>query len=148
MRMWIAAAVCAATALVVVGGAGAWHNDKNVRRVSPKGNDSGACVKKACKTIGYAVGQAHPGDTIEVDAGTYAESVLVTKRLSLEGHHATIDATGHDNGVVISGADAAGTKLRGFTVENTGPRGRARDADVPPQDRAEQDRPQRPALGS
>jgi hypothetical protein len=44
--------------------------------------------------------------------------VLVTKPLSLAGHHATIDATGHDNGVVISGDGAAGTRLSGFTVEN------------------------------
>jgi hypothetical protein len=66
----------------------------------------------------HALGQAQAGDTISVGRGTYAESVSVTKQVSLEGHHATIDATGFDNGVVISGVDAAGTELSGFTVEN------------------------------
>lgn len=104
-------------ALVLVGGAGAWHS-KSVRYVARSGSDSGTCQKKPCRTIGYAVGQANPGDTIDVSHGTYTESVLITKELSLEGHHASIDGTGHDNAVVISGPDAAGTGLRGFTVEN------------------------------
>jgi hypothetical protein len=83
------------------------------------------------------VSRAAAGDRIVVAGGTYLETVLVTKRLSLigssqrngeddeDGAHessagsaATIDATGHDNGVVIKGAAAAGTVLRGFTVRN------------------------------
>jgi hypothetical protein len=60
---------------------------------------------------------------VSVGPGTYSESVMVTKRLRLVGHDATIDATGQaspPNGVVISGPGAAGTVLRGFTVENAG----------------------------
>src|SRR6266566_1033964 len=67
--------------------------------------------------------QATAGDTISVASGTYAESVSVTKTLTLIGHDATIDAAGQSsppNGVVISGASAAGTVLSGFTVENAG----------------------------
>jgi hypothetical protein len=90
------------------------------RLVSPSGSDSGDCVASPCATIGFAVSQAGAGDTISVAAGTYAESVLIDKRLSLVGHSATIDADGFDNGIVISGASAAGTSVRGFTVENAG----------------------------
>ena len=91
-----------------------------VRSVSPSGHDTGSCVTSPCRTIGYALTQASAGDTISVAAGTYAESVNVTKQVSLVGSNATIDAAGHDNGVVISGSSAAGTVLTGFTVENAG----------------------------
>jgi parallel beta-helix repeat protein len=88
------------------------------RHVSTTGTDTGTCISSPCLTIGYAVGQAAPGDAVEVAAGTYAESVEVTKQLTLSGSAATIDATGHDNGILISGPAAAGTKVRGFTVEH------------------------------
>ena len=51
-------------------------------------------------------------------AGTYAESVLVQKRLTLSGNGATVDATGHDNGIVLDGAGASGGAVRGFHVVN------------------------------
>lgn len=98
------------------------HADANTRYVSPSGADAGGCTKKApCRTINFAVGAANAGDQISVARGTYEEAVIVAKRLSLVGHDATIDATGQaspPNGVVISGADAAGTSIRGFTIEN------------------------------
>ena len=93
------------------------------RSVSPTGADVGNCGAAPCLTINYAIGQAAAGDKIAVGPGTYHESVSVTKRLLLVGHDATIDATGQaspPNGVVISGADAAGTVLTGFTVKNAG----------------------------
>ncbi len=92
----------------------------STRWVSTSGSDSGNCTVSPCLTIGYAVGQAKPGNTISVAAGTYDESVSITKRLKVIGHHATIDAAGLSqlNGVVISGAAAAGTVLRGFTIED------------------------------
>jgi hypothetical protein len=88
--------------------------------VSTSGSDSGKCLSAPCRTIGYAVGKAREGDTVFVTAGTYAESVRIEKRLALVGHDATIDASGFDNGIVISGAPAAGTVVRGFTIENAG----------------------------
>jgi parallel beta-helix repeat protein len=93
------------------------------RTVSPTGADAGDCASAPCQTIGYAVAQADPGDRIDVAAGTYAETVQITKRLTLVGDGAVIDADGQDsppNGVVVSGADAAGTVLTGFTVKNAG----------------------------
>jgi hypothetical protein len=117
MRRALLVLVIAATWLVVCTGQAA---AATTRLVSPSGSDSGTCVASACATIGYAVSQANAGDTISVGAGTYAESVLVEKQLSLVGAGATIDATGFDNGLVISGSSAAGTTVRGFTVENAG----------------------------
>ena len=118
------------------------------RHVSTHGHDTGNCRNSPCRTIGYAVGQANPGDLISVAGGTYAESVAVLKRLTLignnandddderendrgnnannngyegengGGNHTTIDATGHDNGILISGSAASGTVVRGFTIRN------------------------------
>jgi parallel beta-helix repeat protein len=113
--------VCAAViALVMTAAAGAAGT---TRYVSPTGTDAGDCTASPCRTITYAVGQANAGDTISVAAGTYAESVSVTKTLTLIGHDATIDAAGQTsppNAIVISGADAAGTLVSGFMVENAG----------------------------
>jgi parallel beta-helix repeat protein len=93
------------------------------RLVSPSGADVGNCATSPCRTIGYAVSKADPGDEISVARGTYHETATITKRLALVGHDATIDAAGlasPPNGVVISGAAAAGTVLRGFTITNAG----------------------------
>jgi parallel beta-helix repeat protein len=113
--------VCSAlVALVLTAAAGAAGT---TRYVSPTGTDAGNCTASPCRTISYAVAQANAGDTISVASGTYAESVSVTKTLNLIGHDATIDAAGQaspPNGVVISGAGAAGTVFSGFTVENAG----------------------------
>jgi hypothetical protein len=109
-----------AVVLVLMLGAHAAVAAAATRLVSTSGSDSGNCVASPCATIGYAVGQAAPGDTISVAAGTYAESVRVEKQLALVGHDATIDAHGFDNGLVISGASAAGTAVSGFTIENAG----------------------------
>jgi parallel beta-helix repeat protein len=93
------------------------------RRVATTGNDTGNCTLTPCRTISYAVGQAASGDAVLVAAGTYTESVTVTKKLALLGSGATIDAAGQTsppNGVVISGLGASGTLLRGFTIKNAG----------------------------
>lgn len=93
------------------------------RRVSPLGHDEGDCLASTCRTIGYAVGQANPGDTISVDSGTYQEAVEVRKRLVFLGHQATIDAQGQaspPNGFLITGDSAAGSKVSGFIIRNAG----------------------------
>jgi parallel beta-helix repeat protein len=99
--------------------------------VSNHGADAGNCTTSPCASIQYAVTQAAAGDTIVAGSGIYSESVTVTKRLTLlsdsksgsGGGNATIDASGHDNGIVISGAAAAGSTIRGFTVRYAGREG-------------------------
>jgi parallel beta-helix repeat protein len=91
--------------------------------VSTTGTDVGDCTATPCRTINYAIAQASVGDVISADAGTYNESVTITKRLSLVGNDATIDATGQaspPNAIVISGPDAAGATVTGFTVQHAG----------------------------
>lgn len=62
---------------------------------------------------------ARPGEEIEIGPGTYREQVLFTKRLTLDGLHSPIvDASGHNRGVMIQGAKAAGSMVRGLVVEN------------------------------
>jgi hypothetical protein len=119
-RLNLAFVCIALLALTVSASAGAAGS---TRYVSLTGTDTGSCTASPCRTIQYAVDQASAGDTVSVAAGVYQESVSVTKRLSIIGHGATIDATGQStppNAVVISGAGAAGTSLRGFTVQNAG----------------------------
>ncbi len=99
------------------------NSSGRTRYVSPTGADVHRCSESACLTINYAISQADAGDVISVGPGTYHESVNVTKRLTLVGHNATIDAAGQSappNGVVISGAGAAGSQLTGFTITNAG----------------------------
>jgi parallel beta-helix repeat protein len=91
---------------------------RGARQVSTSGTDTGNCIASACKTIAYAVGQASAGDTVDVAAGTYAGGVTLTKELSLVGNGATIDAAGHDNGIVVTGPATTGSSVRGFTVEH------------------------------
>ena len=116
MRKFTFAAVCAATLAF----AGAASAGTGARYVSTSGADTGTCTTSPCRTIGYAVGQASAGDAIFVAAGTYAESISFTKRLTLIGSGATIDAIGHDHGIEILTPASAGTVVRGFTVRNAG----------------------------
>lgn len=86
--------------------------------VSPDATPGGAgtsCATAHYTTIGAAVTAAAAGDTVVVCAGTYTESVTLSKALTLSGQGATIDATGLDNGVKIS---ASNVTVAGFTVEN------------------------------
>jgi nitrous oxidase accessory protein NosD len=109
----LATAACAVVAAVVVPTAAA----ATTRYVSPSGQDVGNCTASPCRTIGYALTQASNRDTVLVAPGTYAEAVDVTKTVNLVGASggSVIDATGHDNGVVIT---SPGTTMRGFTVEH------------------------------
>lgn len=93
--------------------------------VTTKGKNTKACtVIKPCKTISYAVGKAGKGDTVDVAKGTYKDSVKVTKDITLVGTGTpVINAKGKANAILISGAKAAGTEVKGFRVENANDEG-------------------------
>jgi parallel beta-helix repeat protein len=68
-----------------------------------------------------AIGGSAAGDTILVGPGIYAESVVITKPLSLVSLGAVIDATGLSQGIFVNGMGARGlgnVHISGFTVEN------------------------------
>jgi len=93
--------------------------------VSTRGSDTGNCQRHSCKTLGFALTQAHPNDTIIIFPGTYHESRnanVVTPRLkgltikSTKGADRTvIDASGNANGLLI---EASGVSVIGLTVKN------------------------------
>jgi hypothetical protein len=93
--------------------------------VDTRGSDVGNCGSSPCKTLGYALTQAGPNDTIVIRPGTYAESGNANvvppglTGLSIEslGSAAStiIDATGNANGILIQ---ASGVSVTGLTVKN------------------------------
>jgi parallel beta-helix repeat protein len=90
--------------------------------VSPTGapaNTGTSCTQAAYSTIQSAVAGAAPGGTVVVCAGTYAEDVAIAQPLTLQGKNAVINATGKDNGVVISSSQVTveGFAVRGATGE-------------------------------
>jgi hypothetical protein len=97
----------------------------SVLTVATTGSDSGNCQSSPCKTLGYALTQAGPNDTIVIDPGTYTESDnadVVSPKLTGLSIRSTgsaggtiIDATGNANGILI---EASGVSVTGLTVEN------------------------------
>jgi|GEM_PF-6586356 len=67
--------------------AGAAEADAATRFVEKSGSDSSDCTNSAapCATVGYAVGQAGEGDTIQIGAGTFTEAVSTEKVLVFVG---------------------------------------------------------------
>ncbi|MBE2198290.1 MAG: hypothetical protein IAE79_06740 [Anaerolinea sp.] len=88
--------------------------------VAPGGDDANDCLSPAaaCATIGAAVGIANDDDTIQIAAGTYAESeITISKRLTLNGANAatTIVDGGNNGRVFLLNTDSA---LRHLTIQN------------------------------
>jgi nitrous oxidase accessory protein NosD len=100
---------------------GRWHHPMTLF-VSPTGssaNRGGSCGNAAYSKIQAAVTAAAPGSTIVVCAGTYPEDVAIAEPLKLQGENAVINATGLNNGVVISASHVTfeGFAVRGATGE-------------------------------
>lgn len=93
--------------------------------VATTGSDIGNCRSRPCKTLGYALTQARPNNTIVIGPGTYPESGNANvvnpglKGLSIRSigsaARTVIDATGNANGILI---EASGVSVTGLTVEN------------------------------
>lgn len=75
-------------------------------------------VPRDYATIQEAVDIAHPRDTIEVAAGTYHESLVIEKPLSLIGENKQVTTIkGSEDSNVIA-VWANGVKISGFTIRN------------------------------
>jgi hypothetical protein len=109
MRVSSAAAAVAAFALLLPAGASA-----TIRQVNgATGSDSSNCAVAVCKTIQYATDQAAAGDTIEIAAGTYEETVETFTTLEWVG--AGTEAT------IVRGADGGtGTGGPAFYLKGGG----------------------------
>jgi len=128
-KSWIAlpaAALIAGTGAMLPQSASAAQasHGSSTLTVSTRGSDTGNCQRHSCKTLGFALTQAHPNDTIIIFPGTYHESRnanVVTPRLkgltikSTKGADRTvIDASGNANGLLI---EASGVSVIGLTVK-------------------------------
>ena len=93
--------------------------------VATTGSDIGNCRSRPCKTLGYALTQARPNNTIVIGPGTYPESgnanvvnpglTGLSIRSIRSAARTVIDATGNANGILI---EASGVSVTGLTVKN------------------------------
>jgi hypothetical protein len=128
----VGATMASVLVLAVFAGAAAADSPASLYVSKEHSSDANPCTASMpCMTIGHAISMAPAGATVHVDEGTYAEQVSITKKVTLVGEHATIDATGQTGGIsalatkgitgyglVVFGPGSAGTVVRGFTVEN------------------------------
>ena len=73
--------------------------------VSPSGstdNSGTSCQHAKYSSINDGIAAAPNHGVVIVCRGVYTEMVVVDKSVTVEGHHAVIDATGLDNGVLIT----------------------------------------------
>ncbi|HLZ21774.1 MAG TPA: right-handed parallel beta-helix repeat-containing protein [Ktedonobacterales bacterium] len=111
-------------ALLVVGVAGLLALTSPTFAGAPTVHAASSCVTPGgtggcLASIQAAVSAAAAGDTITVAAGTYKESVTITKSLTLQGAGASstiVDASGANQAFLIQGT--SGVQLTGFTAEN------------------------------
>ena len=128
--VWLPAVVLAAGtgALLPLASASAsasWAHGHHVLKVATGGTDRGNCRQSPCKTLGFALTQAGPGDTIVIGPGTYRESGNANVvRPGLEGLSirstgsaagTVINAKGNANGILIQ---ASGVSVKGLTVKH------------------------------
>ena len=106
--------------------------------VAQWGSDSNACTHaKPCHTINHAISVAPRGGTVQVEPGTYHQSVIIEKPITLIGNDAIVDGWGLDPGdplvgVVYIGGPGGTTAsdhiggdvtVSGFTFDNPNPDG-------------------------
>lgn len=89
------------------------------RLVATSGADSGTCTAAACASLGYALSQASPGDTVRLDPGTYVTHAIVDRAITIEGAGvgATVLTGGGTDRVLFITADVA-VVIRNLTVRD------------------------------
>jgi nitrous oxidase accessory protein NosD len=134
-RLTVTGSVVAVAAAATLGWAGtvpAGAATSATLTVATTGSDTGSCTSSACATLGYALTQAAPGDTITVQPGTYkvtadpsgtsnvvppALTGLTIESVASAGGAAKtiIDATGAPDGFEVN---ANNTTINGFTIND------------------------------
>jgi hypothetical protein len=124
-RSLVRGAFCAAAGAALVatpigmGVAGATPSARRIVFVGPGGRANArgySCQSPSFSSVQAAVDAVAPGGTVVVCRGTYAESVTISKKLTLQGRPGSvIDATGQAYGV---GVAASWTTVTGLTVKN------------------------------
>jgi nitrous oxidase accessory protein NosD len=95
--------------------AAAGHHRVYVSPDGSSGNSGRSCQQAQYSSINAGIAAAPSHGVVIVCRGTYNEMAVVDKPVTLEGHHAVIDATGLDNGIRITNSWAGAER---FTVEN------------------------------
>jgi len=114
--------------------------------VATSGKDTNPCTaSKPCATITHAVSVAPSGATVRVAKGTYDQSVVIEKPITLVGQRGTVvDGWGQDPGAPLLGvvyiggsggttaSDSIGgnVTVKGFTFEDPNPDGQTYGDDV------------------
>jgi parallel beta-helix repeat protein len=106
--------------IVLVAAAFLWAVTGEAATVCVNSSGQGGCQK----TIGAAVAAASSGDTVNIAAGTYKETVTIGKTLALIGSgpsQTIVDATGLGNAILVDGLNntgLSGVVISGLTLQN------------------------------
>jgi len=85
---------------------------------APAGAHASVLRVRAGESIASAIRQAQPGDTVQVEPGTYKERIVVDKPLRLEGIGKPTIAAGHEGDVIR--VKAVDVTIRGLIVRDSG----------------------------
>src|SRR6478672_6124635 len=88
--------------------------------VAPTGSDANTCLSRAaaCQAISTAIDRSADGDTIILDAGTYSETLTITKSLTITGAGADTTAIdSHYSDRVLTIQAPAEVKINGVYIQ-------------------------------
>ncbi|MDC0088110.1 right-handed parallel beta-helix repeat-containing protein [Akkermansiaceae bacterium] len=97
---------------------------KDVSQLLKKMSDYTTIIKVPSDfaTIGEALDAARPRDLIEVGAGVYKESLIITKPVYIKGlgeGKSIIEGSDEGSSIIYIGAEATGTTISGFSMKHT-----------------------------
>jgi parallel beta-helix repeat protein len=107
--------MCALAMVLALAGCGSGNGNP----IGPSGNQPARTVTPG-QSIQAAIDDVPAGSTILVRAGTYAERLVITKALKLQGNQAVLDglAGGLDGRFVGMTVRADNVEVSGFTIQN------------------------------
>jgi nitrous oxidase accessory protein NosD len=126
-RLTISAVVAVMTALIFIGSVPVWA--ATTWNVPGDGSNTCTTVNPSCNKIQDAINAATNGDTIDVAAGTYDESVDVNKSIILKGEPGAVVRPDNSTPLLDQGVRRVGVyvedgvdnvTIEGFEVDGTG----------------------------